>query len=181
MASAPSPEDALVAGAIIGLGSVGLSPCSIADCPLQIPGFVFNKNLDTKLDASMNAPRVAPATPWQLAEACLSHRDAQGRLDCVGFVPDSWQGGLLKVKLAPQRRWQPWKSNPLPADACSGGLWVKACPDSPGFEFLSLLDSAGNDLPQRATGTLEAMLQSCSTRADCVAVNNNGFMKSCLK
>lgn len=68
-------------------------------------------------------PDVAAATDWELAAACLNHRDRMGKPDCVGFTRNMWGGGTLwRAITDPFDGWGKWMVTP--SSPC-GGMYVK--------------------------------------------------------
>lgn len=73
-------------------------------------------------------PATPAATEWELAAACLNHRNGMGQPDCVGFTRDQWGGGVLwRAMTNPFDGWSKWMVTPT--TPC-GGMYVKgACCD----------------------------------------------------
>lgn len=71
-------------------------------------------------------PYISDATEWQLAAACLNHRDSAGQPDCVGFTrdkpPDKPAGGLLWHGIANQLKG--WSKMSSATGNCDG-MYVK--------------------------------------------------------
>lgn len=92
-------------------------------------------------------PDIPSATEWELAAACLNHRDRNGKPDCVGFTRNQWGGGTLwRAMNDPFYGWGKWMTKPT--TPC-GGMYVKGT-----WWRLSMrltISVAGRDkLPKRA-------------------------------